>query len=77
MTTDTGRLTVLQWRWLAFYLHGEYPNRYNAKQSAIAAGYSPQSAHELGSRCLNNPKIRRLIDAYLDELMNGNGTRRS
>jgi phage terminase small subunit len=35
----------------------EYARTRNAKQSALAAGYSPQSAATLGPRCLQKPRI--------------------
>ena len=49
-----------------------YVKSFNATQSAIKAGYSPDSAHVQGSRLLNNDKIReeirRLKDSMTSEL---------
>jgi phage terminase small subunit len=33
----------------------------NAKQAALLAGYSKVSAHSIGQRLLNNPRIKELI----------------
>ena len=45
----------LTWREARFV--AEYARTRNAKQSALAAGYSPQSAATLGPRCLQKPHI--------------------
>jgi hypothetical protein len=40
----------------------EYMKTFNAKQSAIAAGYSENSAHSIGWENLNKPYIKQEID---------------
>jgi phage terminase small subunit len=45
----------LTWREARFV--AEYARTRNAKQSALAAGYSPNSAATLGPRCLQKPHI--------------------
>lgn len=49
----------------------EYIKTLNVTQSAIKAGYSPQSAHVQGSRLLKNEKVYRYIkeqkEQYMDE----------
>jgi phage terminase small subunit len=50
--------------WRAFINH-YVTSGYNITESAIAAGYSPKSAHVTGSRLLKNAKIRSAIDAHL------------
>jgi phage terminase small subunit len=47
-----------------------YAETGNAKQSAIEAGYSPKSAHDIGSRLLKNVQVKREIERqqkYLGE----------
>lgn len=39
----------------------KYIKTLNVTQSAIKAGYSPQSAHVQGSRLLKNEKVSRYI----------------
>lgn len=45
----------------------EYLIDLNATQAAIRAGYSPESAQNIGSENLSKPKLRACIDAALAE----------
>lgn len=54
---DEAQLTLVQRRFV-----DEYLLCLNATKAAIAAGYSPRSAYELGSRLLRRPDIRRFIE---------------
>lgn len=47
----------------------EYIKTLNVTQSAIKAGYSPQSAHVQGSRLLKNEKVSRYIKEQKEEYM--------
>lgn len=47
----------------------EYIKTLNVTQSAIKAGYSPQSAHVQGSRLLKNEKISKYIKEQKEEYM--------
>lgn len=50
-------LTPLQLRFVENFISGM-----NVTQSAIAAGYSPNSAHVKGSENLKIPRIRRMVE---------------
>lgn len=50
-------LTMQQRKFINFYCESG-----NATESAIKAGYSPDSAHVQGSRLLSNVKIRKAIE---------------
>ncbi|SCT25083.1 terminase small subunit [Staphylococcus caeli] len=47
----------------------EYIKTLNVTQSAIKAGYSPQSAHVQGSRLLKNEKVSKYIKEQKEEYM--------
>lgn len=47
----------------------EYLKTLNVTQSAIKAGYSPQSAHVQGSRLLKNEKVYKYIKEQKEEYM--------
>lgn len=47
----------------------EYIKTLNVTQSAIKAGYSPQSAHVQGSRLLKNEKVYKYIKEQKEEYM--------
>ncbi|RIP35866.1 terminase small subunit [Staphylococcus gallinarum] len=47
----------------------EYIKTLNVTQSAIKAGYSPQSAHVQGSRLLKNEKVSEYIKEQKEELL--------
>lgn len=47
----------------------EYIKTLNVTQSAIKAGYSPQSAHVQGSRLLKNKKVSKYIKEQKEEYM--------
>lgn len=61
-THDT-RLTNRQEVFVSAYLGGD--TRFNATQSAIAAGYAVSGARQEGHRLLENPKVRARINEYL------------
>ena len=50
----------------------EYLKDFNATRSAIAAGYSEESAHSIGSENLNKPEIKEEIDRRYRELIGPN-----
>lgn len=47
-----------------------YVKSFNATQSAIKAGYSPESAHVTGSRLLKNEKVAKEISRMKKEMVN-------
>ncbi|MDU4022313.1 MAG: terminase small subunit, partial [Staphylococcus epidermidis] len=47
----------------------EYIKTLNVTQSAIKAGYSPNSAHVTGSRLLRKEKVDEYIKSKKDEIM--------
>lgn len=47
-----------------------YVKSFNATQSAIKAGYSPESAHVTGSRLLKNGKVAKEISRMKKEMVN-------
>ena len=47
----------------------EYIKTLNVTQSAIKAGYSPNSAHVTGSRLLRKDKVDEYIKSKKDEIM--------
>lgn len=47
----------------------EYIKTLNITQSAIKAGYSPNSAHVIGSRLLRNEKVDEYIKSQQDKVM--------
>ncbi|WP_049382954.1 terminase small subunit, partial [Staphylococcus epidermidis] len=47
----------------------EYIKTLNVTQSAIKAGYSPNSAHVTGSRLLRKDKVNEYIKSKKDEIM--------
>ncbi|MFD1954286.1 terminase small subunit [Paenibacillus thailandensis] len=51
----------------------EYLIDLNAKQAAIRAGYSTNSAEQQGSALLSNPKVRAYIDERMAELSKRTG----
>jgi phage terminase small subunit len=44
-------------------------NGFNAKQAAIAAGYSPKTAEVQGSKLLRNPKVIDLVNALVRPIL--------
>lgn len=46
----------------------KYCSTFNAKQAAIAAGYSKQSAKQIGAENLSKPYLKQIINARLDAL---------
>ena len=47
----------------------EYIKTLNVTQSAIKAGYSPNSAHVTGSRLLRNEKVKDYIQSKKDKII--------
>lgn len=62
-------LTAMQRRFVQFYLHGNYPERYNATRSAIAAGYSVRSARSIACELMQKPHVGGLIRRLFAEEM--------
>ncbi|MDW4312486.1 terminase small subunit [Staphylococcus saprophyticus] len=50
----------------------EYLKTLNVTQSAIKAGYNPNSAHVTGSRLLKNEKVAKYINSQKDALIDEN-----
>ena len=61
---DMDKLTPKQERFA-----NEYIKTLNVTQSAIKAGYSPNSAHVTGSRLLRKDKVDEYIKSKKDEIM--------
>ena len=64
----TYKLTVKQQRFIEEYMIDN-----NATQAAIRAGYSKNSAKEIGNENLTKPHIAELIDSKLEELTLNSG----
>ena len=52
----------------------EYLKDFNATQSAIRAGYSEDSAKQIGSENLSKPYLRKHIDSLIEETLNATKT---
>lgn len=50
----------------------EYLIDLNAKQAAIRAGYSPNSAQEQASRLLSKVKVQNAINAFMQDISDAN-----
>ncbi|MGS4199361.1 terminase small subunit [Staphylococcus pseudintermedius] len=59
-----GELTPRQVRFV-----NEYIKTLNITQSAIKAGYAPNSAHVIGSRLFRNEKVNEYIQSQQDKVM--------
>ena len=64
-TVKKPKLNDRQRAFLVAYLSPKSETRYNAKQSAIAAGYSPKSAAETGCEILMNSNLRDWAEEVL------------
>lgn len=56
-------LSTLQARFVELYLLGDQDTFGRAKESAIAAGYSPKNADVQAAKLLKNPKVVAAVDA--------------